>query len=392
MYRWASTTFGRPLAINEDDCNVSMPAEVYENRFFVRQQQTDSICYSTYQTQLNILYTIASPGLREQLRVRSGPDRVTLATQERMERLLKGIIQELWRWKQSLPGHLTLNVSKDISAEPSTALKVARLQALSLQLTFDHLIIVLHRPFLATQVLQLPAADEDLASSHGSPELFSSRDGQPTTSTSGSTSTNSESAEQWWDAALRTSQVAQLPHTAQFATDGHLVAFLGINLLNSAIVLVIYALAKPLTDRAQEAKRNLTSVLRLQEVLARRSQIARQSVNVLRSLILLITRRESQAMLAAPCPPGEQWNENDNFAAAEGAAFSATSDTLQSNEAGRPSGMDPRQSSSWYADSALAEHSIGDGSDPADTFPTIPSLYNPFWMWNFDTPPEYGNE
>lgn len=336
MYRWASTTYGRPLAINEDDCNISMPAELYENPVFVHQQQADSICYSAYQVQLNRLYTIASPGLREQLRVRSsGPDRVTLVTKEKMEILLKEIIQELWRWKQGLPDHLILNLSKDLCAEPSAALKVARLQALSLQLTFDHLITVLHRPFLATQVLQLPTADKDLSHqtpSHDSPQ-FSLHLASGKRPTHTSHEAGQESPGQWWHAALRTAQVSQLPHTAQFAADGHLVAFLAINLLNAGIVLVIYALAEPLSDRAQEAKRNLTLVLRLQAALSRRSQIAQQSVTVLRSLILLITKRESQAILATPCPPSGHLNENENLAAE--AAFCATPDTSQNTEAGR---------------------------------------------------------
>lgn len=372
--RWASTTFGRPFAINEDDCNVSMPADIYENRFFVRQQQADSICYSTYQTQLNKLYTIASPGLREQLRAHSGAERVTHGTLEKRELLLKGIIQELWRWKEGLPGQLALDLSEDIPAEPSAALKVARMQALSLQLTFDHLIIILHRPFLATQVMQLPSTDDAHTPSLDPPPPDPARDEQ--------------NAEQWWHAALRTAQVTQLPHTAQFATDGHLVAFLGVNLLNAAIVLVIYSLAKPLTDRAQEAKRNLTSVLRLQEVLARRSQIARQSVHVLRSLILLITKRESQAMLATPLPANEDDNAHHNNGFAVDGAFST---------AFSGAGMHHGQASisDTSVDHTYAEHSVGEFSDTgshAEAFPVIPSLYNPFWIWNFDNPYEYGNE
>ena len=112
----------------------------------------------------------------------------------------------------------------------------------------------------------------------------------------------SSSTAEWWRAALRTSRVTQLPSVAQLATDGHLVAFLGINLLNAAIVLIVCALADPLSDKAQEAKRNITRIARLQEALAQRSQLAFQSSTVLRSMIAMVLEREGEAMLASVRP------------------------------------------------------------------------------------------
>ncbi|KAK9310903.1 hypothetical protein V1524DRAFT_457839 [Lipomyces starkeyi] len=49
-----------------------------------------------------------------------------------------------------------------------------------------------------------------------------------------------------------------MPNTIQLATDSHLLAFLAIILVNAAIVTVVCALPDPLSDRAQEAKRNIT--------------------------------------------------------------------------------------------------------------------------------------
>ena len=208
----------------------------------------------------------------------------------------------LEEWRAALPRHLAFDFDHDISLDATATVKAHRLQALSLQLTFDHLIIFSHRPLLAKQ-------GQDLSRQERREQQLS-----PGQSAAFETSSASRSAEQamndrissspaeWWRAALRTSRVTQLPSVAQLATDGHLVAFLGINLLNAAIVLIVCALTDPLSDNAQEAKRNITRIARLQEALAQRSQLASQSSTVLRSMIAMVLEREGEAMLASVRP------------------------------------------------------------------------------------------
>jgi hypothetical protein len=106
------------------------------------------------------------------------------------------------------------------------------------------------------------------------------------------------STEQWWDAALRTSKVTEMPQLAQLATDSHLVAFLAINLFNSAIVMAVLALSQPLSDRAQEVKRTITRIFRLQELLGKKTTLSMQSNIVLKDVIHMLLRRETEAMLA----------------------------------------------------------------------------------------------
>ena len=119
------------------------------------------------------------------------------------------------------------------------------------------------------------------------------------------------SHQQWWEAAVRTSRVTELPQLAQFATDSHLVAFLAINLFNAAMVMVVVALSDPLTNSAQEAKRAVARIYRLQETLGSRSMLSKQSSTVLRSLVQLLLRRESEAILA-PMAPAEQSSTDDS--------------------------------------------------------------------------------
>jgi hypothetical protein len=92
--------------------------------------------------------------------------------------------------------------------------------------------------------------------------------------------------------------VTELPVLAQLATDSHLVAFLAINLFNAAIVLAVMALSDPLSDTAQVVKRTITRILRLQDLLGKRSALSKQSTTVLKNVVTLLLRRESEAILA----------------------------------------------------------------------------------------------
>lgn len=298
---WSSITYGRPFGIDDKDCTISMPRDFYENRLFASEaHQEELVCYSAYQRELNKLYVTASPILKCIFSARSS---ASLSSWSRTSEawnldLMTQTQQKMKLWRAGLPGHLVFDFGQDIMLHSSAAVRAHRLQALSLQLTFDHLIIFFHRSLLAKQLHNLSQrkAPENSISPNQSSSIFSTDtarlERQPT-------SQSPSSPEEWWEAALRTSRVTQLPYTIQLATDGHLVAFLGINLLNAAVVLVICALTNPLTDKAQEAKRNITRVARLQEILGKRSKLALQSSAILRSMIYIIVQKEAEAMLAS---------------------------------------------------------------------------------------------
>jgi hypothetical protein len=179
--------------------------------------------------------------------------------------------------------------------------RVYRLQALSLHLTFDNLLIIFHRPFLSQQIEHLIRNHPESATDTQSPTNLSNAGSSPTFQTNAPSpmfGATGSSTEQWWDAALRTSKVTGMPQLVQLATNSHLIAFLAINLFNSAIVMAVLALSEPLSNQAQEAKRMITRIFRLQEVLGKRTQLSVQSNIVLRDVIQMLLRREADAMLA----------------------------------------------------------------------------------------------
>ncbi|KAF2818434.1 hypothetical protein CC86DRAFT_399249 [Ophiobolus disseminans] len=302
--RFASVTYGRPLGINDKDCNVAQPIDAYESPYFRSRSGDDtSVCYSSYQRELNRLYMLASPIIETIFGMRATKD----GDQDKSHQYLAKVMdatERLWAWRRHLPPHLILDLSSDCEPNYSRTSKVHRLQALALQLTFDNLLIIFHRPSLAQQVDHLIRSQPE----HGQASTSSPASlHHPTSSASplfaGSSHSplsvsQASSTEQWWDAALRTSKVTELPQLAQLATDSHLVAFLAINLFNSAIVMAVLALSDPLSDTAQEVKRSITRIYRLQELLGKRTELSMQSNVVLKDVIHMLLQREADAMLA----------------------------------------------------------------------------------------------
>ncbi|KAL2832589.1 fungal-specific transcription factor domain-containing protein [Aspergillus cavernicola] len=327
--RFASITYGRPLGINDKDCNLSMPADVFENPYFIapRSEQRHTVCYSTYQRELNSLYLISAPALEAIFSSRTSGSSRELAGDAYLK-LVKEATENIQRWRSQLPDHLISELERDISPHSRLSARAHALQSLSLQLTYDNILIVLHRPLLVRQV-------DHLSTTHGQSPGRSAMD-FPIHSTAAATSQQNISFEavspgvpikspvHWWNAALRTSRVAELPLLAQLATDSHLVAFLAINLFNAAIVLAVMALSDPLSDTAQVVKRTITRILRLQDVLGRRSALSKQSTSVLKNVVTLLLRRESEAMLAPIA--GRSQDEGNTLA---GNSLMSVEDTLR---------------------------------------------------------------
>ncbi|KAK3707263.1 hypothetical protein LTR37_012264 [Vermiconidia calcicola] len=301
--RFASITYGRPLGISDKDCNISQPQDVFEHTVFRRLSspgESKSVCFSTYQRELNKLYTIASPAI-ENIYSASRSTRHSVV-EERLA-LVKDVTVRLWKWRKRLPEHLSLSLDDDCPQSPTTDVKAYWLQSLSLHLTFDSLIIVLHRPFIKQRPDTIYTDASVSPSFSTMPHATDANHGQsqqlsPSYASESSLGLDTSSHQQWWEAAFRTSRVTGLPQLAQFATDSHLVAFLAINLFNAAMVMVVVALSDPLTNDAQEAKRAVARIYRLQETLGSRSTLSEQSSRVLESLVQLLLRRESDAILA----------------------------------------------------------------------------------------------
>jgi hypothetical protein len=91
--------------------------------------------------------------------------------------------------------------------------------------------------------------------------------------------------------------VQNKPELMKLAAETHLVAFLGMNLFTSSVVMSVCALSDPLSDTAQEAKRGITRTLLVQKSLSRRTSLSMQSSVILEDIVQLILEREREEML-----------------------------------------------------------------------------------------------
>ncbi|KAK2589676.1 hypothetical protein QQS21_012645 [Conoideocrella luteorostrata] len=310
--RFASISYGRPMSINDEDFNVEMPAEYSEFPHFAQpstSRQLPGIVYSRYQTELSSLYRIASPALRFIFGCLSTPK-----AKERYESdyasLASDVAGRLIAWRKNLPPQLSLDLDQDFSPRNSDwGTRANTLQSFSLQLTFDNLLIVLYRPFLARQVDHLSISSSGTftgatpaASSTRSADASNPYQHDIASGLSGSTS----NPEYCLSAAARVARITELPELVQLAKESHLVAFMAINLFHAAIVLILLALAEPLSDKAQKLKRTITRMLRLQQMLGKQSTLSKQSGFVLQNLTSLLFMREEEAMVGQPTPPFKQ--------------------------------------------------------------------------------------
>ncbi|KAF5603128.1 C6 transcription factor [Fusarium subglutinans] len=314
--RFASISFGRPLSINDEDCNVCMPCEFLESPFFKPEsieQGLPSVQYSPYQTQLTTLYILASPALKTIFGSLSAQS-VGQHFDAEYRSLVRDVTQKLLIWRRDLPSFLSLDLNRDYAPNNTQwDVRAHQLQALSLQLTFDNVLIVLHRPFLARQIenlsaqtpSSLPGFDGSSSGQRMQQHVPSHCSASPSQSGQSPNFEANASSEQWWSAAVRTARITELPRLTHLATDSHLIAFMAMNLFHAAIVLTLVALSEPLSDPAQAVKRTITRVFQLQELLGQQSALASQSSAVLKNLIFLLVRREGEAMLgSAASKPG----------------------------------------------------------------------------------------
>ena len=287
LCRFATIIYGRPLGINDKDCNVSMPASFSEDISFSPGDGPSRVRLSPYQIQLNRIYQIASPLLENIYGIRYSHDR---SLRSQMPSMVAKIDQLLQAWQDDLPPHLHLDKNDDVSLASSIEEKMHRLQALSLQLTYDNLMIVIHRPLLADQGYRRSRARK-ASRSQGS---HMDADGSSQV-TSG---TNDTSFRQCLNSALRISRVQQEKRNLlALARSTHLVSFLGMNLFTSSVVMFICALSDTLSDIAQESKRGMARNLKMLKLLSGDGSLSMQCSVILQDLVQQIVDKEKEEML-----------------------------------------------------------------------------------------------
>ncbi|KAJ5600165.1 hypothetical protein N7450_001232 [Penicillium hetheringtonii] len=282
--RFASITYGRPSSIVDAHCSVSMPLDMEDTQAvhpllnsleYTATNHPSRVTLGTYQRYKFELYTIASSIIGSIYNLdspKSGDVRHQAAV----------INTKLVDWFEKLPAELRLKNDSEMHMDnlSSTELEVYRLfelQALVLQLAYDNIQIVLHRPFLRYngQLIMGP--------NPRSPE------NQPT------------SFDQCKHCARRTCSI--LPRYAPVllaAKNTHAVAYIAMQNFTAGVTLGMVALSDPGSAQSQDAKKGVANSISLQKNLAASSIVPSQTVKVLEGLFHLIFQREMRAFLDGP--------------------------------------------------------------------------------------------
>lgn len=300
---------------------MSMPDAVYENVHF-GQIEPEHINLSLYQCHLNKIYQIASPVIENIYGVRTSK---RSSLHMKLPEKIAQANQLMQKWYTDLPPELSLSQAEDVNNTSTTAEKLHKLQGLSLQLTYDNLMIVINRPLLQSQHTAISLFQRPMHKAEFDHTI-------PDEAQVGAFEADS-SFKRSLDSALRISQVDQHPCLVRLATETHLVSFLGINLFTckssglfpfdfynlmhcrllsllmvetASFVMVAGALLDPLSNIAQEAKRGIARTLQVQRSLSKNTILSVQSSVILEYLVQMILDKERQAMFASSSHGGSR--------------------------------------------------------------------------------------
>ena len=221
---------------------------------------------------------------------------------------VQSIGEDLKTWFDSLPPELRHidpdqqgsttreGVGRDASAERIA--KIFRLQGLALQLAYDNVQILLHRP-----LLQLPNSAHNLSSmgqsTYNSEQLSSNGKDEGLPDEPGvDPAILAMSRTQCWESAKRTSSINL--SIVKEASYTHAASYIGIQLFTAGVVLSIVALAAPLSPEAHQAKRYIGRIVSTSTSIGKKTLLSAQSQHIMRELVRLMLEKEMNTIFMEP--------------------------------------------------------------------------------------------
>ena len=286
--RFGTIAYGGPGSINDSDCDVAMVEDLDDlaaqhPRFHSKETLDDGskvpVTVFSYQRFKFRLYRIASLIIGNGAFLRG-------ATKSKIIERVGSIHEQLINWSASLPSEL--DPGKDYPALDSLTdvERTFRLQAVTLQLAYDNIMILLHRPLLQYnfETSAKKSAQLNYAHTEGSDQ-------------SPIPQTQLLSKNQCWESAMRTSKLTELVDVLRFLKTTHAAAYTGIQMFTAGILLSIVALSQPMSSQAQEAKQAIACIIRVSKALGHRTLLSAQSSKILEGLFKVILAKEMKNML-----------------------------------------------------------------------------------------------
>ena len=250
--------------------------------------QVTILSYQRYKCRL---YQIANP-ITEGIYFYNG------GTIKEVVKKVKLINQRLLDWNKSLPPELRLTSFKSHQRdhEEDPALNIFRLQALTLQLTYDNIQLLLHRPLLAYSESPIRFSPSSERSRQTNPDSLIHNSNEWSPEQGGDVNTLRASKKQCWESAIRTSKVSEIPTALFTLAHTHGAAFAAIQTFTAGVMLAIFGLSDPFSARATEAKQAIGRLIQLPGKFSYRTTASDECGAVLGDLIRLMLAEEMKAL------------------------------------------------------------------------------------------------
>lgn len=297
--RFAATIFGKPCGIPLEDIEVKIPELIgdktiqhpgFKSTATMPDGSIESVTTFSYLKYKVKFYQISSSIIGD-LYFHRSTNVVGLAAK------VSRIHEELVEFHNSLPPELRLEKlcpTPDTPVTPETRPFI--LQALALQVAYDNVQILLHRPLLSQDLQDFKDnktsefSDDQLNLDTGvRPNAPYSRDVHQVLLSS---------RDHCWESAIRSSNLGRYQQCLRSARESHAAAFLGINLFTAGMVLCVIALSRPLSSQAQIAKQSVARIMVLSRFLAGRVLLSAQTNRILKDLVRLIGDKEVDVILS----------------------------------------------------------------------------------------------
>lgn len=290
---FGALSYGTPCSIRDDDWEVSLPGNIddtaitcpgFDSVETYAGETFGPVTVCSYQRYKFRLYRIAWSITRNVYR-RSG------AALDDIVREIKTISYRLQQWEKSIPRELRLKhlTFDGFDEHDQRIIKIFQLQALVLQLSFDNIQLVLHRPLFTLNHLPPP-----FPMGAQRPASADFAQGDATTVANDMIKT---SKYQSWVSSIRTAKLGDHADILSALRNTHGASYVGIQTFTAGVVLGIFALSDPLSNQAHQAKRAVSKIIKLPRLYGYRTNVSDQCGAVLEELLRLILAEEMKALL-----------------------------------------------------------------------------------------------
>lgn len=294
-------SYGTPPIVTEDSCCVQLPDDLEGNMlqhpgFKSMEKREDgelwSVTTGSYNRYKAKMYMMASSIMNQIYFTRHNKP-------GELVRLIKGFFERVLEWERSVPPELQLESHMDFipsEGEEGFIRQVFAIQALTLRISYDNLLIFLFRPLITigsvSQALQRtressPACLASILATGVRPDRVPDAFLQVAET-------------QCWTSATRTSLVFQRPNIRNLFSFSFPALHVGIYAFSAGVMLALLALSYPLSTRGDECKRGIARIIQFSRSAQLKPHMRSQMSEVLTDLMHAIAPEETKALIASP--------------------------------------------------------------------------------------------